>query len=34
VLAGWVILHQTLSLRELAGCALMFAAILLVQKLQ
>lgn len=31
VLAGWVILHQTLSLRELFGCALMFLAIILAQ---
>lgn len=31
VLAGWVILHQTLSTRELIGCVLMFAAILLAE---
>lgn len=31
VLAGWLLLHQTLSVRELAGCALAFAAIILVQ---
>lgn len=31
VLAGWVLLGQTLSLREGAGCILMFAAIILVQ---
>lgn len=31
VLAGWVILHQTLSARELIGCVLMFAAILLAE---
>lgn len=31
VLAGWVLLGQKLSLRELAGCVLMFAAILLAQ---
>ena len=31
VLAGWVILHQALSGRELFGCILMFAAIVLVQ---
>lgn len=31
VIAGWVILHQALSGRELAGCVLMFAAIVLVQ---
>ena len=30
-LTGWLILHQTLSLRELSGCALMFASILLSQ---
>ena len=30
-LAGWVLLHQRLTLRELAGCALMFAAILFAQ---
>lgn len=30
-LAGWVILGQALSLRELGGCALMFAAIVLAQ---
>lgn len=30
-LGGWVILHERLSLREWIGCALMFAAILLVQ---
>ena len=30
VLAGWVILGEELSLREMAGCALMFAAIILV----
>ena len=30
-LAGWVILHERLSVREWAGCVLMFAAILLVQ---
>lgn len=28
-LFGWLLLHQSLSRRELAGCALMFAAILL-----
>ncbi len=32
VLAGLVLLHQVLSLRELAGCAVMFAAILFAQK--
>lgn len=31
VLAGWVLLGQTLTLRELLGCCLMFAAILLAQ---
>lgn len=31
VLAGWVLLRQALSGRELAGCALVFAAVLLVQ---
>lgn len=31
VLAGWVILHQTLSGREIFGCVLMFAAIVLAQ---
>lgn len=31
VLAGWVILHQALSIRELSGCLLMFAAIILAQ---
>lgn len=31
VLAGFVILHQTLSVRELTGCVLMFAAIILAQ---
>ena len=31
VLAGWVILHQTLSMRELLGCVLMFLAIILAQ---
>lgn len=31
VLAGWILLGQKLSLRELAGCVLMFAAILLAQ---
>lgn len=30
-LAGWAILHESLSPRELAGCALVFAAILLAQ---
>lgn len=31
VLAGWVILHETLSLKEGLGCALIFGAIVLAQ---
>lgn len=31
LLAGWVILHQKLSARELLGCALVFAAVILAQ---
>ena len=31
VLAGWVLLQQTLSVRELIGCAIMFGAIILAQ---
>ena len=31
VLAGWLILGQALSSRELLGCVLMFAAIILAQ---
>ena len=31
VLAGWAILGQRLSARELAGCALMFGAVILAQ---
>lgn len=31
VLAGWLLLHQALTERELAGCVLVFAAIILVQ---
>ena len=31
VLAGWAILHQTMSVREILGCVLMFAAIILAQ---
>lgn len=31
VIAGWLILHQSLSGKELTGCILMFAAIILVQ---
>ena len=30
-LAGWVILHQNMSGREVLGCVLMFAAIILAQ---
>ena len=30
-LSGWLILGQTLTAREFAGCALMFAAIILAQ---
>ena len=28
-IGGWLILHQTLSLRELTGCAIVFAAVIL-----
>lgn len=31
VLAGWILLHETLSARELTGCLFMFAAIILAQ---
>ena len=31
VLAGWLLLHQALTARELAGCCLMFCAIVLAQ---
>ena len=31
LLAGWIILHQYLSPKELCGCLLMFAAIMLSQ---
>ena len=31
VLAGWALLHQKLSMRELMGCAVMFIAIILAQ---
>lgn len=31
VIAGWIILHQVLSARELIGCIIMFGAIILVQ---
>ena len=30
-LGGWLLLHQSLSLREGAGCALIFAAVVLAQ---
>ena len=30
-LAGWVIIHETLSSKELFGCLLVFAAIILAQ---
>ena len=30
-LSGWALLHETLTLRELLGCALVFAAIILAQ---
>ena len=30
-LAGWVILHEALTIRELLGCVLMFVAIVLAQ---
>ena len=30
-LAGWAVLHEMLTLGELFGCALMFAAIIIVQ---
>ncbi|MBQ6545890.1 MAG: DMT family transporter, partial [Lachnospiraceae bacterium] len=30
-LFGWLILHEALSFRELAGCALVFAAVILAQ---
>ncbi len=32
VLAGWILLGQALTMRELLGCALMFAAILISQR--
>ncbi|MBR4455472.1 MAG: DMT family transporter [Solobacterium sp.] len=32
VLFGYLLLHEVLSIRELAGCALMFAAVLLSQR--
>mgnify|MGYP002866573391 CR=1 FL=1 len=31
-LAGWVILHEVMTAREIFGCVLLFAAIILVQK--
>lgn len=31
VLAGWIVLGDTLTIRELAGCLLMFVAIVLAQ---
>lgn len=31
VLSGWVILHETLTTRELLGCAAIFAAVILAQ---
>lgn len=31
VLAGWILLNQKLTIRELSGCVLMFAAIILAQ---
>lgn len=31
VLFGWLILHQTLTARELAGCGIMFVAVVLAQ---
>ena len=31
VIGGWLLLRETMSLRELLGCAVMFAAIILVQ---
>ena len=31
VLAGWIILGQSMSSREIMGCVLMFAAIILAQ---
>lgn len=30
-LTGWLIIHETLSAKELFGCALVFAAIILAQ---
>ena len=31
VLAGWLLLNQTLSVKEIIGCVIMFAAIILAQ---
>jgi len=31
-LFGYLILHEVLSIKELAGCVLMFAAVLLSQR--
>ena len=31
VLAGWAVLHQSMSGREILGCVLMFCAIVLAQ---
>lgn len=31
VLGGWIVLHERLSVRELAGCALVFTAVILAQ---
>ena len=31
VLAGWIVLGERLSIREMSGCILMFAAIILAQ---
>ena len=30
-LSGWVLLHESLSLKELLGCALVFVAVILAQ---
>ena len=30
-LSGWLVLHESMSVREFSGCALMFGAILLAQ---
>ena len=31
VLAGWILLNQNLSIREISGCVLIFAGIILAQ---